>query len=127
MPYLRHIALLGAFLLCMIGGAPAEERPIALLQEASDRHSTVEQVQTVLHDYSDPAMARTFRSNASAPALSLRIPHKKGSSRHQSWLSVHPTATITHHPYFHGGHNCPKTAARDQAPHALCRLCRLII
>lgn len=127
MPYVRYIAFLGAFLLCMVGGTPTEEQPIALLQEAGDRHSNVEQVQTILHDYSDLAMARTFRSNASAPTLSLRIPHKKGSSRHQSWLSMHPTATTNLYPYFHGGHSCPKTVARDQAPHALSRLCRLII
>lgn len=127
MPYLRYIAILGAFLLCLLGVSPNEEQPFALLQEATEHRSDIARVQTILHDYSDPAMARTLRNTTTSTTLSLRIPHKKGSTRHQSWLSMQPTATSSIHPYFHGGHICPKTVARSQAPYALSRLCRLII
>lgn len=126
MRWMRNIALVLSFVLCWVGINTEHADGLVTLREADQNPSQVSLAQEVLHDYLDLMQARAFQ-NTSPQTLTLRIPHKKGSSRHFDWLSMRATAHTNTYPIFHGGYQDPKTVAKRQMLTELSRLCRLII
>ena len=126
MRWMRNIALLVSLVLCLVEFDTERTSPI-LLQGRSVEPSAIELAQTVLHIYSDLHTGHVAEHTSSTTSLTLRIPHTKGSSRHLTWLAMHPTVPNQLIPQFHGGHYSPKTVTKRQTATALSRLCRLII
>ena len=125
MRWMRHIAWLALLLLCLVNGK-SEQQPHWVVCEQIAGNVEREALRVVLHDYSDLGTLRTIEST-SGSTRTLRIPHKRGTQRHLTWLSLRPSAPTYVTPLFHGGHHSPKTVTRRQTATELCRLCRLII
>ena len=126
MRWMRNIALLLSVVLCLVEFDT--ERTTPMLQQGRNvESSAIELAQTVLHIYSDLNTGHVAEHTSPATVLTLRIPHTKGSSRHLSWLTMHPAAPKEVKPQFHGGHHSPKAVTTRQKATVLSRLCRLII
>ena len=124
---MRNIALVLTVVLCLVT-LNTEQKSVAVNQQANIADcSELQLAQTVLHEYSNLSTVNTCSQNSSGSILTIRIPHKKGSTRHHTWLTMHPTAPACTKPKFHGGQLSPKAVTQRQMPTALSRLCRLII
>ena len=88
---MRNIALLLSVVLCLVEFDTERTTPI-LQQGRNVEPSAIELAQTVLHIYSDLNTGHVAEHTSPATVLTLRIPHTKGSSRHLSWLTMHPAA-----------------------------------
>ena len=126
MRWMRNIALLLSVVLCLVEFNTEHTTPI-LQQGRRVEPSAIELAQTVLHVYSDLHTGHVAEHTSSTTSLSLRIPHTKGSSRHLTWFTMHPTVPKEVKPQFHGGHHSPKAVAKRHTATVLSRLCRLII
>ena len=112
-------------MLCLVNTDTEHEGAVSVCEQLTNEQQQAVW-QEVLHAYSDLGTVRTIAESA-AQTLTLRIPHKRGSHRHFTWLTMRPSVPTSTIPLFHGGQHGPKAVTKRQMPTELCRLCRLII
>lgn len=126
MYWMRHIAVVCFFALCLIG-IDTEPTSVASTVGRAVERTTSNEAAFVMHRYSDMALTERVEGNAPTVRLLQRIPAGKSSSRtFTGRTGDHATGrTPIFNPY--GGRYRLPAVTTNCSPTELSRLCRLII